>query len=409
MDSLLASYASSDEEDEGSEQPILHSNPPQGKEKGGFLSSLPPPKSSSSRLFSLPPPKVQNPISSTSSALIKPQNVDLEESPELQGNREDSGLLPSLPKPSSSLLSSLPQPKSSSSASVSLFSSLPSPKIYTAENHALPKLSSASPAPASRKIVQFRPPTMNRPANFGNEDEEEEDEDEEEKEKQRRKSESLIQTSSVNSFLSSIPKPKNSTTLGVLPSASGTGRRSMLEAEVPGSNVAYAGTGSVAGSGGGYCDSNSADNHVPVSSTSDASGFSDNVPAGDYSGWGAGNENNVNYEGYTGYCSSGVTGEDYSGGTADYANYGSEYGNYASYGQYQSDWTDGSTASAVPQMSGPTESVLRTSGKRGRSDAPVEIVEVKQDELMKNRPREDQVKLTGIAFGPAYQVTKFLL
>lgn len=408
MDSLLASYASSDEEDEGSQLPILRSNPPKGKENSGFLSSLPPPKSSSSRLFSLPPPKVQNPISSTSSASIKPQKVDVEQTPQLQGNREDSGLLPSLPRPSSSLLSSLPQPKSSSSSSsASLFSSLPSPKTYNAENHALPQLSSASPALASRKIVQFRPPIMNHSANFGNEDEE--DEDEEEKEKKRRKSESLLQTLSVNSFLSSIPKPKNSTTLGVLPSASGTGRRSMLEAEVPGSNT---GTGSVADSSGGYYDSNSADNHVPVSSTSDASGFSDNVPGSDYSGWGSGNENYVNYDGYTGYGSNGVSDEGYSNsgvGTADYANYGSEYGSYASYGQYQSDWTDGSPASAVPQMSGPTGSVLRTSGKRGRNDAPAEIVEVNQDELMKNRPREDQVKLTGIAFGPAYQVTKFLL
>lgn len=401
MDSLLASYASSDEEDGGSHQPILRSNPPKGKETGGFLSSLPPPKSSSSLLFSLPPPKVQNPISS---APIKPHTVDADESPQLQGNRDDSGLLPSLPRPSSSLLSSLPQPKSSSSSS--LFSSLPSPKTHNAEHHTLPQLSSASPAPASRKVVQFRLPTMNHPAHFGNEDEE--DEDEEEKEKQRRKSDSLIQTSSVKSFLSSIPKPKNSTTFGVLPSASGSGRRSMLEAEVPGSNDSNAGMGSAADSSRGYYDSNSADNHVPASSTSDASGFSDNVPAGDYAGWGSGSENYVNYDGYTGHGNSGVIGEGYSNlgaGTVDYANYDNEYGNYAAYGQYQSEWTDGSTPSAVPHMSGPTESVLRMSGKRGRSDAPAEIVEVKQDELMKNRPREDQAKLTGIAFGPSYQPT----
>ncbi|EPS59735.1 hypothetical protein M569_15073, partial [Genlisea aurea] len=48
--------------------------------------------------------------------------------------------------------------------------------------------------------------------------------------------------------------------------------------------------------------------------------------------------------------------------------------------------------------------VFEIPGKRGRKDAfPTTIIEVKQEELMKNRPREDQSKLTGIAFGPSYQ------
>ena len=34
----------------------------------------------------------------------------------------------------------------------------------------------------------------------------------------------------------------------------------------------------------------------------------------------------------------------------------------------------------------------------------MEILEVNQAELMKNRPREDKSKLTGLAFGPSYQV-----
>lgn len=33
----------------------------------------------------------------------------------------------------------------------------------------------------------------------------------------------------------------------------------------------------------------------------------------------------------------------------------------------------------------------------------MEILEVNQAELMKNRPREDKSKLTGLAFGPSYQ------
>jgi proline-rich protein PRCC len=46
----------------------------------------------------------------------------------------------------------------------------------------------------------------------------------------------------------------------------------------------------------------------------------------------------------------------------------------------------------------------RIGGKRGRRDVPMEILEVNQAELMKNRPREDKSKLTGLAFGPSYQV-----
>lgn len=76
---------------------------------------------------------------------------------------------------------------------------------------------------ASKKVVQFR-----LPANFGNDDEDGKDEDE--REKQKRKSESLIQTSSVKSFLLTVPKPNISMTLGALTSASGLSRRSMLEA-----------------------------------------------------------------------------------------------------------------------------------------------------------------------------------
>ncbi|KAF2309828.1 hypothetical protein GH714_005295 [Hevea brasiliensis] len=143
------------------------------------------------------------------------------------------------------------------------------------------------------------------------------DEDEGEKEKKRcKESETLSQSLSVKSFLSSIPAPKNSSTLGVLPSAAGSGRRSIIENKVPTSSSASFGT-----------------------------------------------ENDQIAE------------------------------NYESYG----------AAAAVPERTGPSESALSVPGKRGRNDIPTEIIEVKQDELTKNRPREDQVKLTGIAFGPSYQ------
>jgi len=106
-------------------------------------------------------------------------------------------------------------------------------------------------------------------------------------------------------------------------------------------------------------------------------------------------------------------------GVSGYENYGGYDGNWAAsgsvdssygtsyesgggnYGSYASNWSNGGAAAmaapAVPEME-------RIIGKRGRNEIPAEIVEVNQAELIKNRPREDQVKLTGIAFGPAYQV-----
>ncbi|KAF6172444.1 hypothetical protein GIB67_006957 [Kingdonia uniflora] len=46
-------------------------------------------------------------------------------------------------------------------------------------------------------------------------------------------------------------------------------------------------------------------------------------------------------------------------------------------------------------------------GKRRKDVIPDDIVEVKQEELMKNRSKEDHAKLTGISFAPSYQVLHF--
>ncbi|XP_068638521.1 uncharacterized protein, partial [Aristolochia californica] len=74
-----------------------------------------------------------------------------------------------------------------------------------------------------------------------------------------------------------------------------------------------------------------------------------------------------------------------------------------SYGYHQGSYRDGS----IPTTSDPpVQSVGAAMGnfvKRGKNEVPVYTVEVKQDDLISNRPREDQVKLTGIAFGPAYR------
>lgn len=316
-------------------------------------------------------------------------------------NPESSRLSPSLPKPSSSLFASLPQPKSSSTSS--LFSSLPQPAKTR-----YPDAGAPPPAQSARKrVVQFQPPPLNSSTNVGNEDD---DEDEE----QEQKKQPVVQTASVKSFLSSIPAPKNSATLGTLPSASGSGRRSIIDADVPGlkdSKVANAAGGSEAGVSSSSIGGQSTNHQTSVSSGGDLSNSSGyGSGGGDYSSWGHESGNYANHAGYGAYENNGGSGvagdyQNWDGGNGDSVNYSGDYGSYANYGQYESNWADVSTAAVEPEVSGFAENALRVSGKRGRNNASEEILEVKQDELMKNRPREDQAKLTGIAFGPAYQPT----
>ncbi|KAF7837965.1 proline-rich protein PRCC [Senna tora] len=325
MESLLANYASSDEEEQEQQ--------PSSSKTSSLFSSLPQPKSSS--LFqSLPQPK-QTP--NTTNALI--------------GTAK-----------SSSIFSSLPPPKQSSK-----------PKSQIEEE---PATRVSSSGPTTKKVVQFRPPIIPLTKSSVLDDDDDDEEDDGEKEENRRKKlESMPQTPSVKSFLSSIPAPRNSATLGVQTS-SGSGRRSILEADAPASNA----------------DDSTA-----------ASNFDADQNAGTYANY----ESYGNYQygtdqnpGY--YMDTGTAGNDIP--TSYYVNndtYAS-YNTYGDYGQYGNNWADGS-GPAAPEISGISDIAVKVSGKRGRNEIPSEIIEVKQEELIKNRPREDQVKLTGIAFGPAYQ------
>lgn len=317
MDSLLANYASSDE-DEDQHKPIPSKTT--SSSSSSLFPSLPLPKSSTTSLFNfLPPPK--QPSSDTPT--VVPSNF--------------------------SQTSSLPKPNS--------------------QIHQKPK-----------RLVQFKPPII--PLSKPTELDDDEEDDKEEERNRRRKAESSIQTPSVKSFLSTIPAPRNSSTLGVQ-SSSGSGRRSILETSTP----------------------------APVSSSSDggSAAVESSVPV---------DQNGGNYENYQyatdqydtyGNYSWGVEAEAEaeagagSGTASNGDGYGS-YGAYEDYGQYGNNWVDGSVATVPVEASGISESVLKFPGKRGRKEVPVEVIEVKQDELIKNRPREDQAKLTGLAFGPSYQV-----
>lgn len=293
---------------------------------------------------------------------------------------------------SSSLFSILPQPKSSSSSS-SLFNSLPPPKQQPSSDtpidapsnftqiSSLPKPKSQIHQQPPKRVVQFKPPIIPLPKPTQIEDED--DEEEEEERNRRRKMESSIQTPSVKSFLSTIPAPRNSSTLGVQ-SSSGSGRRSILETSTPAPETS---------SGGGSA-SAAVESNVPVEqNTGDYENYQ--YATDQYDSYGNYQYSADQYDG-----SGAITGK--ASNSDGYASYG---GAYEDYGQYGNNWIDRSGAATVvqPEPSGISESMLKFTGKRGRKDVPVEVIEVKQDELIKNRPREDQSKLTGLAFGPSYQ------
>ncbi|KAJ6363148.1 hypothetical protein OIU78_003350 [Salix suchowensis] len=354
---LIASYASSDEEEKDQPQP-WHPTPASPPGKPSLFSSLPQPKSSS--LFSSLPQPIQEPTS-------KPQ-VILQNNNLRIANSKEEDKRPTL-KSTTSLFSSLPQPKTET---------LQQPTSNLTPSESNPK-----------KVVQFKPP-INRPSIL---DEEDEEEEEMEKERKRKKMESLLQSdsSSVKGFLSSIPAPRNSSTLGVGSLGSGSGRRSVIETEGP--------TSSSAGVG--------AEDESGVDQSSEGYVSYD----GGYVGFDHNGGDNVNYGSYESGADQSV-GQNVVGVGADGVNYGGyeSYGGYGDSGQYGSNWDAGSVAAvAETGGGGAVETAVRMMGKRRRNEIPTEIIEVKQDELIKNRPREDQVKSTGIAFGPAYQVLHLLL
>ncbi|KZV25734.1 hypothetical protein F511_04795 [Dorcoceras hygrometricum] len=409
MDSLLANYASSDEEEEKHylSEPLASKSGAEEEQSeststpGGFFTSLPPPKSS---LFnSLPAPKSQSfPDPKPNTYYVKQDE-----------QTDDRVLENSKPKTSSSssLFSAIPPPKSSASAS--------------------------SSTTTSKKVVQFRPPPIVNPFSSSADDE-----DEDEEERQRKRSKASLSTSSAVSFLSSMPAPKNSATLGAIPSALGSGRRCIIESEARESTESVTGRDTVVSSNVGSVNNQSDETNYDHSSwglgsksTAYYSGTetfqAENVASAvmssvmandggadsdlgfskvesdelnyDYPGTISGSESYNKHHNGGQFVSVGPEAVNYSYGNedhVDYPNYTAGYGYSSDNPQNVHNWADTSIMTAFPEASGGLET-----GKRGRRDAPQDIVEVKQDELMKNRPREDQTKMTGIAFGPAFQPT----
>uniref|UniRef100_A0A0A8YGP1 Proline-rich protein PRCC n=1 Tax=Arundo donax TaxID=35708 RepID=A0A0A8YGP1_ARUDO len=115
---------------------------------------------------------------------------------------------------------------------------------------------------------------------------------------------------------------------------------------------------------------------------------------------------NVNYATRGEYSAHG--GEQGGAYVHSHAGEGGGYGHVAA-APYGADYPGGygheAAATTFPPVQEPVLPPVmgRIGGKRGRNDMPTEIVEVNQAELMKNRPKQDKSKLTGLAFGPSYQ------
>ncbi|KAM6554207.1 hypothetical protein CsatB_014969 [Cannabis sativa] len=325
MDSLLANYASSDDEEEDQPQPQSPPNPSSFSNASSLFSSLPKPK----------------PESSTSSG--------------------DSR--------------TIPKSTATVSNTSSLFSALPQPK---------PTSNLSSSQPNAKRVVQFKPPI--NPFLSGIDEEDDDEEELAKKRRQRKEPESSSETSWGRSLLSTMPAAKNSVTLGALPS-SGSGRRAIVETEVSAS-ASNSGVSNVDTSYVNHDNSGNYQMGVDQNSGNYAHQYG-------YENYGQGTDQNAGYY------------ENYNSGFDQ--NAGVQHDGYESYGdytQYPNNWVDKSSAAAgvpEPEISDVSFSNFR-SGKRGRNEIPTDIIEVKQDDLIKDRPREDQVKLTGIAFGPSYQV-----
>ncbi|KAF8783813.1 hypothetical protein HU200_000252 [Digitaria exilis] len=402
MDSLLASYASSD--DEADEAPPASApaaarggeagaKPPTASTGGGIFSSLPQPKSAA--LFSsLPAPKsAPSPVAARGSEAV-------------------------------------PAPKS---APAPTFSSIPAPKS-----------SSGNP----KRVVQYRPQPIRQPTGDSSEDEEDDAKKRHASTAEARLPAVSAGSGPVSSFL---PPPKHSLGLG---GGGGVGaRRSTIDtaaperpnlgAAVPSASIANTEAlerpNTCASDGDDSEDSGSEDD-MPVPEQQQEEGqeeqqvFDAGARGQQQQGYDAGTGSTSGYEAYAWdpnyYAQYGanygwdpnadpnyVVGAQYaayggeqSGGYVHShgAEHGGGYENAAAapYGvDYAGEYGHDVAATALPPMQEPVlpPEMGRIGGKRGRNDMPAQILEVNQEELMKNRPKQDKSKLTGLAFGPSYQ------
>ncbi|KAJ3693457.1 hypothetical protein LUZ60_008937 [Juncus effusus] len=357
MDSLLASYASSSDEEidekssselgtnKASISPSLSSFLPQPK----FLNSNPNPdlnEPTKGSIFSSFPAKKST---NSTNPLRFDQKDDSYEDIEGESSK-------------GSLFSSLPTVKSDNSANILDLESI-FDRTNSKNEKKPPKglISSSIPAPKSKrstnplgldlnpkKVVRFTPPVNPNLQKY-------DDEEEEEREKEK----AIINPSfnASSSFSSMLPAPKNTLCLAPQSNSSNfSSRKSSLNTQLPTINTPQIEEPTH------FEPYQTYDNSVPVQTGTET---------------------------VLSYTESGATLETSSAG------YINDYAGYKEY-SYNKESSNYSNNAMINDLG-------REKGKRGRNEMPAEIMEVKQDELMKNRPKQDPRKLTCLAFGPSYQ------
>ncbi|KAL6629090.1 hypothetical protein ACP70R_028855 [Stipagrostis hirtigluma subsp. patula] len=333
------------------------------------------------------------------------------------------------------IFSSLPQPKAAP-----LFSTLPAPKSGLAFSAIPPPKSSGNP----KRVVQYRPQPIRQPTGDSSDDDDEDDA----KKRCASAAEARPTVSAGSGPVSSfLPPPKHSLGLG---SGAGAGarrsaidtaapERSNLGAAAPSSSVDNTGAPQRPDAGAADDDSEEdtgSEDDMPVPEPQqeehqEQHGFDAGVGQQQQQGYDAGAGSTSGYEAYAwdpnyyAQCGANYSWDpsgnvDYTTG-AQYAAYGGEQsggyvhshggehgGGYVAAPPYGADYTGGYghevAATTLPPVQQPLlpPDVSRIGGKR-RNDMPAEILEVNQADLMKNRPKVDKSKLTGLAFGPSYQ------
>ncbi|KAL3701832.1 hypothetical protein R1sor_019854 [Riccia sorocarpa] len=374
---LLAGYGS-DEEDDGPAVP--------SSAGGKSVFSLPPPKGSSAQSVSI----IDTPVKERTDSVFATKAAQSSLPSDFFGAtsaarpRAASSALPS------GFFDERSHDRVSRGNSATLFSKLPAPGSST-------RLSLASlppPSKSTKKTVEFRPP-VNLSAL------EDEDEEEEERRKKRAKASEMNKRelgANAGGLAALLPPPKNSLGSGLTLGGGGLGgggRRTTLEtaSSVPKDVSSGAGNSRVVGS---------SEAQLRVENQYQYSAPAEQVPSAAHPGIPEGN-----------YASEQFTSD------VGYQNYGADsgYQNYTAGGGYQNgaqqqgytNWEHSNTYGATSQPAAtsvvpdPIAEVLQRERRKGKNEPPPQMIEVKQADLTGGKVREDQLRTTGIAFGPTYQ------
>lgn len=418
MDSLLASYGSDDEDEQEEEKSVAPGSnaasqaPPP---KVSLFGRLPAPRNSGSEassvsLFaSLPPPQFEakkDVVKSEADGAAQNPKVGLSAKlPPLKEEEFGTGYrnpTDSFSKPS--LFAALPPPKveefvgnpndDNSASQPSLFAALPPPKVEFDSSRVKAELSYSNPK-VKKQPVAFKPPIDVSIL--------EDDDDDWRPAQKKPKAEPRSTTMGGGGLSSLLPAPKHTLGLGSTLGAGPTsgGRRAAMEVVARPSTQDVKTESAVANSRISIAPSNVKDE---AHASQDQLQYDNSTYAVDEIAGFVPQVQHAN-EPY-GWTSTQSAQEIPHNVTSHYESQNWQYsGNVSSYSSPAS-YASANSAPVATPVADPVAQVLQSERRRGREDRMVapNVIEVKQADLTGGaKLREDQIRTTGIAFGPAYQ------